>query len=150
MSKKSAKTVKKCSRRAASGRATTRAAAASAPISSKKTRKQSKRGKRTSINSRQKGAGGERELANLLTEHGIQARRGQQHAGGVESPDVTIAAGLPFHFECKRVQRGNPYNWLAQAANDAGNKIPIVAHRRNGRRWIAVIFLDDFLNYVVT
>ena len=33
------------------------------------------------MNSRQKGARGERELANLLKEHGYNTRRGQQYCG---------------------------------------------------------------------
>ncbi len=103
------------------------------------------------INSRAKGAAGEVELAHVFTDHGIPAKRGQQHAGGVESPDIIAAdASFPFHVEGKRVEAGNLYNWLAQAERDAGAKIPIVAHRRNGRRWVAILFLDDFLNFVVT
>lgn len=102
------------------------------------------------INSRAKGAKGEVELAHFLTDHGVAAKRGQQHSGGVESPDVIVAdARFPFHIEGKRVEAGNPYNWLAQAERDAGAKVPLVAHRRNGKRWIAVLYLDDFLNFVV-
>ncbi len=102
------------------------------------------------INSRQKGAGGERELAHVLTDHGIEARRGQQHAGGVESPDVICTSEkFPFHIEGKRVEAGSLYKWMAQAEHDAGCKIPLVAHRRNGRRWVAILYLDDFLNFVV-
>lgn len=102
------------------------------------------------INSRRKGASGEVELARFLTDHGIPAKRGQQHAGGVESPDIIAASKtFPFHVEGKRVEAGSLYNWLAQAQRDAGNKIPLVAHRRNGRRWVAVLYLDDFLNFVV-
>jgi hypothetical protein len=97
------------------------------------------------INSRVKGAVGERELAAWLRERGISARRGQQFHGGGDSPDVV--ADLPgVHLECKRVEAGNPYVWLAQAVSDAGpNQIPIVAHRRNRQGWIAVLRLDDLL-----
>jgi Holliday junction resolvase len=102
------------------------------------------------INSRRKGASGERELAHFLTDHGLVAIRGQQHAGGVDSPDVICTVpSFPFHVEGKRVEAGSLYNWLAQAQRDAGNKIPLVAHRRNDRRWVAILFLDDFLNFVV-
>lgn len=106
--------------------------------------------KRRPINSRRKGVVAEVELAHVLTDHGISAIRGQQHTGGVGSPDVLVEdAAFPFHIEGKRVEAGSPYKWLAQAERDAGNKIPLVAHRRNGRRWIAILFLDDFLNFVV-
>lgn len=97
------------------------------------------------INSRDKGARGERELANYLKERGIESRRGQQFSGGADSPDV-ITSLEHVHFECKRVEAGNPYKWLDQAIDDAGEaKIPIVAHRRNHRSWIAVLRLDDLL-----
>lgn len=115
-----------------------------------KKRKQKPAKKKSKINSRRKGAVAEVELAHVFEAHGFAAKRGQQHAGGVESPDVVVLApGFPFHVESKRVQSGNPYNWLGQAARDAGHKIPLVVHRRNGRPWIAILLLDDLLNYVV-
>lgn len=97
------------------------------------------------INSRQKGASAEREFAALLTERGFNARRGQQFAGGTESPDVICQGLEDIHFEVKRVQAGNPYVWLAQATRDAGPKMPVVAHRRNGKAWIAVIPMELLL-----
>lgn len=50
--------------------------------------------------SRDKGARGEREFRDLLREHGFEARRGQQFAGGNDSPDVVT--DLPCHVEVKR------------------------------------------------
>lgn len=102
--------------------------------------------KKPKINSRTKGASGERELASFLREHGIEARRGQQFAGGGESPDI-VSDLRSIHIECKRTEAGNPYNWMAQAERDAGTKIPIVAHRRSNKQWLAIMNLDDFLNY---
>ena len=100
------------------------------------------------INSNLKGKTGEREFADYLRGHGIDARRGQQHAGGSDIPDViTELSGL--HFEVKRKEAGNIYNWLTQAQEDASGKIPIVAHRRNRRQWVAIINMDDFLNFVL-
>ena len=99
------------------------------------------------INSRQKGAAGERELANYLKEHGYDARRGQQFAGGTDSPDVV---GLPgFHIECKRVEAGSLYTWLDQANQDCGwASVPIVIHRRSNRPWVVILGLDEFLNLI--
>lgn len=99
-------------------------------------------------NSCNKGKNGEREFAAKLREWGFtSARRGQQHAGGNDSPDVRCEELSDIHFEVKRVQAGNPYGWLAQAKRDAGeNKIPVVAHRRNRQDWIAVLSMDDLLN----
>ena len=99
------------------------------------------------INSRQKGAAAERELANILKEHGYDARRGQQFSGGTESPDVI---GLPgFHIEAKRVEAGNLYNWLSQAKRDAGwANVPVVIHRRSNQPWVAILELDDFITLI--
>ena len=45
-----------------------------------------------------KGKVGEREFAELLRAHGFDARRGQQFAGGADSPDVVSEAlGLAAH-----------------------------------------------------
>jgi hypothetical protein len=34
---------------------------------------------------------------------------------------------------------------MTQAATDAGSKIPVVAHKRNGRPWLCIITAEDFL-----
>jgi Holliday junction resolvase len=97
------------------------------------------------INSIEKGKAGERELSHFLHEHGFPARRGQQHSGGADSPDV-ICEGLDdIHFECKRVERGALEAWMAQAKRDCGTRIPVVAHRRNRGQWVASLPLEDFL-----
>ena len=98
------------------------------------------------INSRAKGCRGERELAELLRVRGHDARRGQQFSGGADSPDVVCATLPGIHLECKRVERGNLYDWLDQAIRDAGAKVPVVAHRRNGREWTAILPLADLLD----
>lgn len=101
------------------------------------------------INSRNKGAAGERELADYLRDRGVKARRGQQFHGGPGSPDVvTDIEGI--HIECKRVEAGNLYTWLDQARQDADGKIPVVMHRRNRRDWVAILPLGDFLEILET
>jgi len=100
------------------------------------------------MNSRQKGARGEREAAKFLSAEGFAARRGQQFAGGTDSPDVVCESLPSIHFEVKRVEAGNPYNWIAQAKRDAGYKLPVVLHRRNDHEWIAILPATDFLRIV--
>lgn len=97
------------------------------------------------INSRAKGARGEREWRDQLRNAGFDARRGQQFSGGADSPDV-ICESLPgLHWEVKRVEAGNPYIWMAQAERDAGSKkMPVVAHKRNGQDWLCIIRAEDF------
>ena len=99
------------------------------------------------INSRAKGAAGERELAGYLREQGWQkARRTQQYAGNPEggSGDV-VCENFPFHIEGKRCQALKPEEWIAQAKRDCPTgKIPAVFFRRNGRKeWLVVLSADD-------
>lgn len=94
--------------------------------------------------SREKGKRGERELAKeLKSVLGIDARRGQQHSGSPDSPDVITS--LPgVHFECKRVEQLRLYPSLEQASSDSGDdQIPILAHRRNRKPWTITLYLDD-------
>jgi Holliday junction resolvase len=98
------------------------------------------------INSRAKGAAAEREFAAVLRARDLDARRGQQFAGGNDSPDVVCTGLTGIHFEVKRVQAGNPYRWLEQAQRDGGKKTSVVAHRRNGKQWIAIVAMDDMLD----
>ena len=97
------------------------------------------------INSRQKGARAEREAAAewaSLFPGNVTARRGQQFSGGTESPDV-VTSMENVHLEVKRTEKGNPYKWMEQAVRDAGPKLPIVLHRRNGEEWLAIVRLSD-------
>lgn len=96
------------------------------------------------INSRAKGAKGERELANKLKEYGYKCRRGQQFSG-LEGEDVV---GLDYiHIECKRVEKLNINDALRQANRDAkNNQMPAVFHRKNGEKWKVTMELDDWIN----
>lgn len=96
------------------------------------------------INSRQKGAAGERELARILRSYGFETRRGQQYCGSNGDADVV---GLPgIHIECKRVEQMQLYKWLEQAIGDAReDEIPTVFHRKNRKPWIVSMRLDDFM-----
>ena len=94
------------------------------------------------MNSKAKGGRGEREWAQLCRDHGFKdAKRGQQFAGGVDSPDVT---GLPgIHQEVKRVENLNIHKAMAQSIRDSeGKAIPIVAHRRNRDEWLVTMRAD--------
>ena len=100
------------------------------------------------VDSREKGARGEREFAHFLTNAGFPAERGQQHKGGKDSPDV-ICESLPgIHWEVKRVQRLHLLGAVEQAIKDAGLKVPVVAHRVNDGEWFATLPLSDFLNFL--
>lgn len=97
-------------------------------------------------NSRAKGCRGEREWRDQLREAGFHARRGQQFSGGTDSPDV-ICPSLPsIHFEVKRTEALSIYTAMSQACDDAGSKMPVVAHKRNNRQWLVILTAKDFLN----
>jgi len=93
--------------------------------------------------SRNKGANGERELAKEIARiFGVEAYRGRQYHGGSDAPDiVTDLDGL--HFECKRTEKLSIYPALEQSAGDCGDKIPVVAHRKNHKEWIFFCYLND-------
>lgn len=96
------------------------------------------------INSRQKGAAGERELANKLKEYGYETRRGQQYSGANGDADVV---GLPgIHIECKRNERLNVYDAMSQAKSDAQEgESPVVMWRKNHCEWLVTMTLEDWM-----
>lgn len=98
------------------------------------------------MNSRDKGARGEKEIAALLRQWGFpSARRGQQYSGSPESPDIKGGPG-GWHIEVKRVECFNAYDAIEQAKRDAGDdERPVVLHRRNGKEWLAVMPIDAWL-----
>lgn len=96
------------------------------------------------MNSRQKGASGERELAKLLRAYGYDSRRGQQFSGANGDADVVGIDGL--HIECKRVERLNIHDAMEQSVRDAREgEIPVVMHRKNHKGWLVTMRLDDFM-----
>lgn len=97
------------------------------------------------MRSRDKGARGERDAAKAWGEAtGAACRRGQQFSGSPDSPDV-VTSQPDIHLEVKRVERGNPYDWMDQAVRDAGAKCPVVLHRRNNRPWLVLVRLHDVM-----
>lgn len=96
------------------------------------------------MNSRAKGATGERELARKLREFGYDARRGQQYSGINGDADVLGLQGV--HIECKRVEKLNIDDALSQSIRDAKeNEIPVVMHRKNHTEWKVTMRLEDWI-----
>lgn len=95
-------------------------------------------------NSRQKGAAGERELARKLRVYGYDCRRGQQYCGANGDADVVGLEGI--HIECKRVERLNIEDAVAQAVRDKkAVELPAVFHRKNNHPWLVTMPLDDWM-----
>ena len=97
------------------------------------------------MNSRAKGAQGERSLAKKLREYGYEARRGGQFSGANGDPDV-VSSLKNIHIECKRVERLNIYDAIAQSQRDARDgELPVVMHRKNHSDWLVTMTLDDWI-----
>ena len=96
------------------------------------------------VNSRAKGARGERELARILRGYGYDCRRGQQYCGANGDADVV---GLPgIHIECKRGQRLNIDDAMLQAIRDRREgEYPAVFHRKNNHEWLVTMRLEDWI-----
>ena len=98
-----------------------------------------------SVNSKQKGARYEREVALLLRQYGYETRRSVQYSGRVEeSADVV---GLPYmHIECKRYKnRAFDYDWIDQAIRDAKNRLAMVIHRTDNHRNLVTMEFHDWM-----
>ena len=97
------------------------------------------------MNSRDKGARFERQIANVLKGRGYDARRGQQYSGANGDADVV---GLPgVHIECKAVERLNVSAAYAQSQRDARDgEVPVVVHKKSREPIMITLLLDDFLD----
>lgn len=92
-----------------------------------------------------KGRAGELELSRLLQEYGYNVQPGRAQSYGT-IPDIS---GLPgIHIECKRTERLNVSQAMAQAVRDAErfqDGAPAVFHRRNREPWLVTMRLPDWL-----
>jgi Holliday junction resolvase len=99
------------------------------------------------LNSKQKGARGERFVASFLRDHGFDAHRGQQFSGSPDSPDV-VSRDFPFHIESKFVERLNLADACAQAEGDCGGKPWVVMHKRNHGPLLATVKAEVLMELV--
>jgi hypothetical protein len=93
-----------------------------------------------SASQRRKGACGENELANLLTDLlGFVVRRnlGAARDGG---DDITIGK---FRIECKRRAKIAIHEWMEQAIDNCKEGTPVLAFRADGEAWIVCFRLLD-------
>lgn len=99
------------------------------------------------MNSKQKGARGEREWAAFCREQGYDCRRTAQYCG--KTGDASDVVGLPgIHLEVKRVENFRIYDAIDQATRDAKaagrGEIPVVAFRKNNHRWLIIQDAEDW------
>jgi hypothetical protein len=97
------------------------------------------------MNSRQKGKVGERAWRDWLREQGyLKSYRGAQYCGLRGNADVVCPELASLHFEVKRGERLDVYGAIEQAQRDCGDKHPVIAWRRNGRDWLAIMPAETF------
>lgn len=96
------------------------------------------------VNSKQKGSRGERAVAHLLQEYGIDSHRTQQYCGNTgDAADVTFPG---FHTEVKFRETTAIWDWLCQAKHDAKeDETPIVVFRKSREKWHVCLEFEDFL-----
>lgn len=100
------------------------------------------------VNSKQKGARFERQLASKFREHGYDARRTAQYCGN--TGDAADVVGLPgLHIEAKHQETMRLYDWIGQAKRDAAangkGNLPAVFHKKNNAPILVTMELDDFM-----
>ena len=96
------------------------------------------------LNSRAKGAVGERELADELVRLGMLARRTVQYSGKSGDAADLIVDGLGLHLECKRTEQIRMDKWLEQVAHDCHGKPWVIVTRQSRRPWLVVQTLDQW------
>ena len=80
----------------------------------------------------------------MLRGYGYPCRRGQQFSGANGDADVVGLDGI--HIECKRKERLNLYDAVAQAKHDCGiRELPAVFHRKNNCKWLVTMELEDWM-----
>jgi hypothetical protein len=104
---------------------------------------------------RNKGATGEREVANLLSDQlgtVVKRKLGQARDGG---DDIQVGR---FHIEVKRQERLAIEQWCQQVElactsvtpidqeGQLGRPVPVVVFRRNGQPWRAVVPFDFLIH----
>jgi Holliday junction resolvase len=99
------------------------------------------------VNSKQKGARFEREIASKLRDYGyLDARRTAQYCGN--TGDASDVIGLPgIHIECKHAEQFRIYDWMRQAIRDSSktdNK-PAVFYRKNNAETLVCMRLNDWM-----
>lgn len=99
------------------------------------------------INSKQKGARFERELASRFRDHGYSdARRTAQYCGN--TGDASDVVGLPgIHIEAKHQEQMRLYDWVDQAKRDSDGtgRLPAVFHKKNHAEILVTMPLDAFM-----
>jgi Holliday junction resolvase len=101
--------------------------------------------------SRRKGNSAEVEVCHALERAGWQAITSRAARGGYQSGE-DIITNLPVSIEVKNHAKVELSAWWKQAQEQAGEKPPIVVHKRRGHakaeNWWVTLDLETFLQIV--
>lgn len=99
---------------------------------------------------RRKGAVAEREIVQILRDHGFQSRRTASMQAQIGAPEADVTFNVEgFHLEVKRQETVAIDKWCAQAAIAAKpTDTPCVIWRKSRQPWRVALPLDDFLELV--
>ena len=104
---------------------------------------------------KEKGKRGEREVANILKEHGFKARRTAQYCGNTgDASDVIGIDG--WHLEVKFVEKLAIMQAMKQAERDAEKHFlthdevlkPVVIFRKTRDDWHVCMGLEDYIELI--
>lgn len=98
------------------------------------------------INSKRKGKVGELEFCKKMKEYGYNVRRSAQYCGNAEEGQADVIGLDYIHCEIKRVENLNLYNAMEQSRRDRkAGQFPAVFHRKNNKKWLVSMELDDWV-----
>lgn len=99
------------------------------------------------INSKQKGARFERQVAGMFKDFGYNAFRTAQYEG--KTGDCADVEGVPYiHIEAKHQEKMKLYDWIAQAVRDSQKKgkKPVVIHKANNKDVLVTMRFEDWID----
>lgn len=92
--------------------------------------------------SRNKGLGGEREVARMFSEAGLPPRALEESGDHL----VVCAGGFTLHSEVKRQERLRLPEWIEQAEAEApAGTIAVVTFRQSYRHWYSTLQTADLI-----
>ena len=99
---------------------------------------------------KQKGREGQKEVVDLIKKHlNLTDDDVRSNPASVAGEDIIIAKFarliFPFSVEVKRVEKLNIDEGYAQAVSNAGEYIPLLVHRKNGKKWLVTLDFETFL-----
>lgn len=99
------------------------------------------------VNSKRKGARGERYVVSKFKENGYtEVRRSVQYNGKAEEGQADIVGVPNIHVEVKFVERLNIYDAIDQAKRDCKKgEFPTVFHKKNNKELLVTMTFDDWI-----